>query len=208
MAHFEDLGPQQTADGSGSTMDQRQEEIRERLEKLVRSVRDKNVTLQGLHSAIASKEVTLAAAELSRLAPSVALKGTASIAAVATDIAQTDEETRSLDRRVSILANVVGQIEADTHELALTCAEKFSGANICLFELQQHRDAMECDVSGKRERRLMAQAELESLSAEYHRTLMTESVSDQRLSFLKHQTDLLQKENKALEAIVSVFLQL
>ena len=179
----------------------REIEIKEKLQRLVASVKDKLLLSQKLEATVIEVEEELAHHLVVQSRARV-YQGVAKIAAVEAEIQSVEERIKECDERCPRLDAAIKEIEHDSVNIFDPLSEKFSAADICLYRIQHLRTGMEDVYLTAREKLDMSQEELASTDYEYQ-VVLASPMADERSAWIKHQTDELLSGNKVIEKSIN-----
>lgn len=178
--------------------DEREREVIDKLQRLETTVQHKYSLLDKLSEENSLKELELADKRRNLRSRIGLLALVQDGAALDTTIREVEEHSSKLKFRKQELEKAISQVEKSKQSLQPLIEPTLAILDASSTRLESERELLEDCLLVTRERRLMAEAEIESLESALHQVL-SESFTDPRTPWMKTSLDVVVKEKAGLE---------
>jgi seryl-tRNA synthetase len=178
--------------------DEREREVIDKLQRLETTVQHKYMLLDKLSEENSLKELELANKRRNLRSRIGLLALVQDGAALDTTIREVEEHSSKLKCRNQELEKAISQVEKSLQSLQPLIEPTLAILDVSSTRLESERELLEDCLLVTRERRLMAEAEIESLEGALHQVL-SESFMDSRTPWMKTSLDVVVKEKSSLE---------
>ena len=181
-------------------------EIKGKLDQLEMTVKEKYLTLENTTALISNKTTELKKLESTHISLSIALTSATEISQLNKEIQMINEQIAKCSSDLPGIKSALVEIENDNEMKMKTIFPVFESSDHCLESLLQHRRSIEEYVGIGRERRLMAECEIESIEIEFN-NLIVSQITDPSVAWMVHSTSLTCENNQVTEREINELLK-